>query len=218
MMGIALPLRMGSLDLAHANLLSVEVANLIGHSAMSLATASICIFVWRVFRPEESWGRNIALVLIGTQLVAIPALLVSGGTRDELGPVILVVNVTRAIPLFWALFESLRYRSVMRRRMSIGLADPVVSNRFTLFSLWTGALGLLPTAAVVLRIHARMAGLGNAEAADSWIMTAMRVIMLGCGVTAAITIWLSFFPPEAYLSRLRAREAAPRSEEQPLPR
>ena len=48
----------------------------------------------------------------------------------------------------WGAAESLRYFSMMRRRAKLGLADPLVTNRFLLWGLGIGAamVGLRPIA------------------------------------------------------------------------
>ena len=47
--------------------------------------------------------------------------------------------VARVAPYYWLAAESLSYWSAARRRVRIGLADPLVTNRFLLLGLWAVA-------------------------------------------------------------------------------
>ncbi|MFK7894917.1 MAG: hypothetical protein AB8G23_03725 [Myxococcota bacterium] len=40
------------------------------------------------------------------------------------------MSAIRGIPFLWGFCEALRYYAQMRRRLTLGLADPVVANRF----------------------------------------------------------------------------------------
>jgi len=127
-------------------------ANLVGHLATSVAICGFIVFVWRVFRGADRWARGLAAGLIGAQLASLGALIVLGGYRDERSTALLVCNAVRALPFAWGFLESLRYHRLMKRRLRMNLADSVVANRFGLFSIWTGALFLLPLSILVVRL------------------------------------------------------------------
>ncbi len=63
----------------------------------------------------------------------------------------LTTNTARIVPTAWACYESLRYYRSMHRRQTLGLADPIVANRFLLWSIWTGAVTFLPLVALTIR-------------------------------------------------------------------
>jgi len=207
-MACGLPMRMAAVEIQLASGSGGEMLNALGHAALSLTTIAILFFVWRVFRPDDVWARAVVYAFSAFQIALIPALVWLGGLRDETGGIVVVANVSRSLPLFWALFESLRYRGLMSRRVELGLADPVVANRFTLFSLWTGSLAVLPTVVVAIRLYLRGTGLDEAaviaENPVGWIMPLIRIVLVSGGLTAAVAIWLSFFPPRFYIARLEA--------------
>jgi hypothetical protein len=124
---------------------------------------------------------------------------------------IVATNFARLLPTSWAFYESLRYWRAMRRRDSLGLADPVVTNRFLLWSIWTGAVTALPLIALALRSVAILA-LGSepdARLLGTELAVAMlrfvAILFVAIAPLAAVALTLSFFPPSAYLERVRRR-------------
>jgi hypothetical protein len=95
---------------------------------------------------------------------------------------------SRSAALLWLFFESASYARSMRRRLRLGLADPIVANRFVLWAIWTGALALIPL--FVLGLRAALAVLGAG------------------GATAVAAGWLAFFPPASYQRWIGARAVA----------
>ena len=131
----------------------------------------------------------------------------SVGALREAHPSVIAANVVRGLAFPWACFESLRYWLRMRRRLALGLADPVVTNRFALWSLWTGVLAALPI--VVLAARAAAYGAVGDERAEVLraVLPIVRLTILMGVTTAFVCIWLSFFPPRAWVARLRAKAA-----------
>ena len=112
----------------------------------------IVIFVVSTFRPRELWAKALAALLIGA---------LWGGTLgwelsnrfDSIGRGNgfwwLEYAAIWTYPL-WTMVESYRYYALMRRRQAIGLADPMVTNRFLLWgsaslgtalATWTSSIG-----------------------------------------------------------------------------
>ena len=123
----------------------------------------------------------------------------------------LFVNACRTLPFLWALIESLVYRAQMKKRESLGLADPVVTNRFGLFAIWGGALFVLPVAILIIRLRLRALGVdgGIAGSIDlGWVMPLVQGLLVGTGLFAFTALWLSFFPPRFYIERITRRTAA----------
>jgi hypothetical protein len=209
---VALPLRLIAVEAQLANVQGATTLNILGHLMMSLSTICVLMFIWRVFRPTEAWAEWGVYAMCSLQLALIPAVVLLNGHRDETQPIVLFANITRALPFLWAFGESRRYHGLMVKRVNLGLADPVVANRFTLFSLWTGALFVLPSVAVAMRIFLSGMGLEEVAAANSgvtlgWILGVMRATIVTCGSVASVAIWLSFFPPQFYTRRLAARDS-----------
>ena len=103
--------------------------------------------------------------------------------------------------------EALLYWRKMRRRLRLGLADPVVTNRFFLWGLGAGAAGV----GSAVGIGAQLAtGLTPLEI--PWVTLSSSLH----GLTAAIAMWLAFLPTDGYRRFLRQQEAALKAEGQAL--
>jgi hypothetical protein len=83
------------------------------------------------------------------------------------------------------------------RRMALGLADPVVTNRFLLWGLF----GLMATGINVASAAGVVLG------ADPTHSPLVLVPMGLLGAGAALAKYLAFFPPAWYLGRLRTPAA-----------
>ena len=102
----------------------------------------------------------------------------------------------RTSGLGWSALESLRYHRIMRRRMQLGLADPVVTESFRLWGLGAGAA----FAGSLLGLAARaLTGHGAAE------FPILNLVLSLLGLVAAIAMWLAFLPTPAYLRFVEAR-------------
>ena len=196
------------LPLAASGLLDPELSRrlaLAAQAGMTAAIACFVLFAWRVFRPGSRGARALACALLAVNALAAAAV-VAGGTPVPVGPVGLVVVLARASALLWLFAESTLHAVRMRRRLHLGLADPIVANRFLLWSIWTGALALIPLFVLAMR------ALGGLEPAvpGAPLPGAVRAVLavLGSGgAAAAVAVWLAFFPPAAYRRWLVARAA-----------
>ncbi len=98
--------------------------------------------------------------------------------------------------LLWGSAEALVYWRKMRRRLRLGLADPVVTNRFFLWGLGAGAAGLGTAIGMVAQL---VTGLPPLQM--PWITLSSSLH----GLTAAVALWLAFVPNQAYLRFIEAR-------------
>lgn len=164
-----------------------------GLSLIGLGTVPVYVFTCTVFRAGERWALGLAVA---------GSLLVLWGCFAQLGGFSLHIDASRPrlelvlgrlLCFGWATAESLRMYFLMRRRVAVGLADPVLSNRFLLFALWSAAMGLLPG------LHALDRLLGGATG----YLRLLAVFPKGIGVCMFVAIFLNFFPPRAYLRWLR---------------
>jgi hypothetical protein len=191
--------------------LPTETARLIAFGAqggMSVAIACLVRFTWVVFRPGASPARWLAPALIAANLAAFFAVVWSG-MPVPVGRVGLGVLLARCTALFWLFLESTRYARRMRRRVRLGLADPIVANRFALWSIWTGALAGIPFFVLGLRVAGLLEAPVPGEPLPASLRATFAVLGAGCGV-AVVACWLAFFPPDAYRRWLAKRAPAPR--------
>ena len=103
-----------------------------------------------------------------------------------------------AIPLAWGTYESLRYWELLRKRVKLGLADPLVADRMRLWSI-------AEFSACVINVSTTVAAFFGIDFA---VATAGAFVIAPLGLLAASSMWLAFIPPAAYLRRVISRAAA----------
>lgn len=179
---------------------AVHVAGLAGLAFHHVGVAFTLAFVVEVFRPTERWAPALAVALVGVLVVSWLGLLVSGGMPRPgtgTGWYWLGFWVMGTYP-FWITVESLHYWALMRRRRTLGLADPLVTNRFALFA----TASLLAAGAIWTAALPGLLDLAPAEQMRIAPLTLSVTGTLGFGAISAY--WLAFFPPGWYARRLGA--------------
>jgi hypothetical protein len=163
----------------------------------NLGVLACYAFNWRVFRP----GRSGALATAGAGLLFAASWIGHGvdpgwagaGSR---GAWYYTGLATRAAAFVWGGLEAFGHWTRMRRRLRIGLADPVVADRMLLWA----ANSLV----IALGFAVFLAGklfLGD----NAPVVVACASV---CGLVAAAAMTLAFFPPRLYLRWRGARAAA----------
>ncbi len=178
-------------------ILSDAAAGLAVGVAVAVSSCALLAFVRTVFRPSEKWARGLAWALgIVIPVVFIGPHLLGGPTPE----VRIAWSVFRSTALLWAFLECALYHARMRRQLAIGLADPIVANRFLLWSFWTAGTALLPTSGLVGRLRAR-GGLVEdytvSREPGVGVFVFAAIIFSGL-LVSAVSLWLSFTPPAAY--------------------
>lgn len=183
-----------------------------GTLAMLVGQAGVYLFTWRTFRPESARAK--AAVVLGCAVGAVGFLIEAGDGGFALRIVPGLGHwlswLGRTAPMVWVAVECLRYRSLLLRRVRIGLADPVVANRVGLWGVWAAA-GFLNVAADLVSRLVYRALAGTTEAVPEllrpvFFVTTNTTMVLGA--VSAVTLFLTFFPPRAYLRWVRSRAAA----------
>ncbi|MBW2233217.1 MAG: hypothetical protein JRH17_22765 [Deltaproteobacteria bacterium] len=99
-------------------------------------------------------------------------------------------SLARFAAPIWSGYEAFRFHGLMQKRLHLGLADPLVTNRFL---LW----GIAQVAALT--------GLSMRVLDAHGVLTEIAAVMMpAAGLGAAIAYWVTFFPPEAYRRRFAA--------------
>lgn len=177
---------------------------LMAFGSVGVAAGVCCelVFNWRVYHPEQR--SLVGIVLFGALGFAL--ILVSQAASGF--PVVAPVDWTYYLrsflmvgALLWGSAEALRYWGMMRRRVRIGLADPVVSNRFLLWGIGTFAAGFGALLGNVVQI---VTGVPSTDI--PWVLASSSAH----GMVAAVAMWFAFVPPAGYarLIRRRAIQAA----------
>jgi len=196
---ISLSIRVARFDPAHAEALRATIS-----ACFAVASGSLLLFGWCVFRrgvrvaKAGAWGGVLLFAWIWASDFATGAYATSSGFG---------LRTLMFSPYLWVFAESLHYHRIMRRRMRLGLADAVTTNRFLLFAIWTGGVVAI---AILGLLGATLAQLGGGEFneqelfSNTAILTLTRILSLPVG----ISIWLTFFAPARYRRWLEQRALA----------
>ena len=153
---------------------------------LNAGAAAAWAFTWLVFRPTSRTARA---VVVGMSFALLACLIGEGvlGAFDTDQPASVATRVSdwlRTLALLWGAAEALRYRRQLARQARIGLADPEVMARTTLWGvalLAAGATGVVDST-VKLMVQ---------RALDYPQLT---LLLAAAGTVAAVCLWLAFSP------------------------
>jgi hypothetical protein len=169
----------------------------------------ILLFVLTVFRRRKRWARVLFAVAVAALWGGMIGVGATGGFHDLERKGFfwwLEYAVIWTYPI-WPAVESFRYWRMMKRRQRLGLADPLVTNRFLLWALASTSTLLaiwVSSSPMLMGDPATVARLQTA----TYLLTALF------GIVTVGLYGLTFFPPRWYRDRLAARatsRAAPES-------
>jgi hypothetical protein len=180
----------------------VSAAALGVHLCRGLATGAVVIMVWRVFAPGRVWASTLSgILLLGIALALVGEVREMRPPATTSHPLYWLWNGLMMASFGWGSWEPLRYHAMLRRRMRLGLADPVVANRILLWGIASGCIAIQTPVVLANMV------LGGEDRIAPWALAVLSV--LSC--LASATIWLAFFPPTPYLKRIAGRAAAGKS-------
>ena len=177
---------------------AVEWMVQLGLPLISLGTICCYLFTCSTFRSGQRWAQGLAAA--GSALCLWGCFTQLGGLSGQLdsGRPHLSFVLARVLCFGWATYEALRLYRMMRRRRALGLGDPVVANRFLLFAVWSGSMGVLPM------VH----GLDRLLGGPVGYQRLLAIFPKSIGTVMLASIVLTFFPPRAYLRWLRGAQPA----------
>jgi hypothetical protein len=111
------------------------------------------------------------------------------------GPATVAIVALTAVVFGWPAAESLGYYVKLRRRQTLGLADPVVVNRFLLWGIACASSVFI----AFVNVGAALAGRNIMEFQPAMIISATL------GVMNSTLLILAFLPPAPYLRFVRRR-------------
>jgi hypothetical protein len=155
------------------------------------------LFIRGAFRPESAWAT--AVVILCTLFLFAGAAISSLGagfsnSLDDSGYLIEWVGYT--VPCFWMCCEGALFHSAAKKRVRIGLCDPVVANRYLLFAGF-GFCQIAACAADLIWAY------GNSAAGAP---SSLAGGLLGATEFASVAaLWLAFFPPPFYSNWIARR-------------
>ena len=176
----------------------------------SVGGCAIYVFTWRTFRMGETWP----LLVVATAIAAVASAYVWNAATGEFvvkvlpGPGYWLERGVFVAGMAWMSIESLRYWALLRRRARIGLAEPLLVNRFLLWGIWAATVGVLASSDLAARLaYVYMTGETTALLVDEAmpiIVVTVAATSIG-GAIAAGTLWLTFFPTPRYARWIEAR-------------
>lgn len=181
----------------------------LGNLATGAGLFATLVFTRRVFRPDTAAGRAAVWTLTGMMALGFAIYGLTGGfptaRYDSWGGAIMMAGIVGTN--LWVSFEPLRYHQLMRRRLRLGLAEPLVVDRFLLWGVGSAARLLL----VLLGVGASLV----VRDLEPVTALAFSKIVLGmtsvCGLVASVSYWLAFYPTPGYRRWVERRFSASRA-------
>jgi hypothetical protein len=167
--------------------------------ASNAGFAAIAVFTQHTFRRDSLPARAAAAALVSGLGFALLAQALGEGfaVRVIPGAAYWLGFALRSAALAWLAAESLRWFVALRRRLRLGLAEPLVTNRFLLLGIWACTMLGMGMADVVARIW-YVTSTGSAE---RWVPELAHSIVIATvsttsalGIVVATTLFLAFFP------------------------
>jgi hypothetical protein len=179
---------------------SLHAAALLGGSGGAFAKY---VFNWRVYHPQ-SRGVGALVITAGLLLATcyVAEVVTSRFSSPYTGsPPYYGRSALQAGCLLWGAAESLVYWRKMRRRLALGLAEPLVANRFLLWGVGAAAAGIGTLVGLTAQLLT-----GIPPLRIPWVMLSSSCF----GLTAAVALWLAFLPGRRYrrLVEGRARQGS----------
>jgi hypothetical protein len=175
-----------------------------------VGTIGLHVFTWITFRRDSARARSAAVA--GSLLVVAAACTqaLTEGFAVTVFPGLAYWGfyVARVAPYYWLAAESLHYYAAARRRLRLGLSDPLVTNRFLLLGLWAISWAAMGFSDLVARgVYVMVTGSTGEVQLDTAgpIILVTITITSAFGALAAVTLALSFFPTRAYRRFVESR-------------
>ena len=168
-------------------------------AAVGLGAAAACILMawWKIYHPARRWAPW-AVSLWSALLAAVCVLQMSrplSAMAIGASPWEALRVIAQGGPYAAIAWSGFRYHAVLRRRLRLGLADPVVANRIWLWNIAASAVTL------------QYGYIWAAPHLDSLFhaVSATPAFVGTLGVLMAVCIMHAFYPPQGYLRWIKRR-------------
>lgn len=166
--------------------------SLIGRIIYAVSVIGIAVFTLRVLQSDESWTRWLVYssALLAAGGIGLTVLEEDwGGFQPLRGHGFWLEWVGLLVPFVWMGLAAFAQFGKTRKRVRMGLADPLLSSHFLLLSLFGffHACGFFVEAAIYIIF----------ESQGQWT-AAMDVSYAAFDMLSALAVWLAFFPPVFY--------------------
>jgi hypothetical protein len=162
---------------------------------------AILTFTRRVFRPESALAKAAAFAVTAILLGgAVGHGVATGFDRDLSGGFAVLYLSGTILSNGWTAVEALLYYAMMRKRVKIGLVEPLEANRFLLWGSGAGsAAAMLISTTIEMQINTTLTPSGI-ETMRMFTLPLMCVLGLAC----AGCYLFAFFPAAWYVRRFAA--------------
>jgi hypothetical protein len=183
----------------------VASMNGVGHLLCCVGVFGGICFNYLVFRPKRAWALRLVWLSAVTMTAGYVGYGLTGGFSHGrfAGVWFWLFYGTYIAGAAWVMVEPFHYYGVMRRRLRLGLADPLVANRFILWG--SGSVcrfTMLVTGAVPAALFDRIPP--ELWPSVTWL-TFIAVAIAGFGLS--VTYWLTFFPTRGYVRFVTQRHS-----------
>ncbi len=190
-------------DPASAGLTAITM---LGKMTHNIGVMCMIGFVLLVFRRGVVWARWLAGLMAAVLWIGFVGVCLTGGLETGSPEGFwywFEFSVIGTYPV-WTSIEALRYYTSMRKRQELGLADPLLVNRFLLWGV-AALLSLAAIWAVTVPALLGVRGMGPTSPFMSYCMIATSIFGTGC----VSMYWMTFFPPSWYANRITAQVPNP---------
>ena len=173
----------------------------LGRVIAAIGVGGLALGSWRIYRPDDTSAAVSAAVVCaiaatGCAMQTMPGSIPAPGHASWA----LLFSVVASLCAYgWASVEAFHYHVQMKRRLALGLADPVITQQFR---LW-GISGVC-AAATTLTNSFVIFWLGRALQSMPATFVAVQLALF----VATVCLWLAFYPPGFYRRRLSSRASA----------
>jgi hypothetical protein len=178
-----------------------------GNLATLFGLTAALWFNYRVFHGGQQSGRVVAIVTSALMAGGFVLYAARGGMKmgDLYGPASWPYVATMVIADLWLVTDALRFRAQLRRRLALGLAEPLVVDRLLLWSVASlariGLVLIAPVTSVVV---------GGTTDLRISLVPALLAASAAMIFVATVSLWLMLAPSEAYRRWVERRYAAAR--------
>ena len=160
--------------------------------ALSLGNVTFALFIRAVFRPDARWATWLVAAIVASLVAGLAGTAWIGdweGTNALANPWYWLDYFGGFAPSIWMAAEGFVQYFKARRRLKLGLCEPMACNRFLLWGIAGALWGILE---VVITAND-----------FTYALSGQWSLLLDLGVAAfeavpVVVIWLIFFPPEFY--------------------
>jgi hypothetical protein len=175
-----------------------------GMGTVAVAAVLLIAFTQRVFRPDSGWARGLFVgvsFLLAAAVAWMSWVNFVGETLTEVVPRMrpgtLVLMGSLLVCFAWASCESLLHHANLKRRLALGLVDPILVDRFFLWGVSSGATTLL------MGVLLYCVQTGMVIMRDPVSLSAIAIV----GSVMSAAWYLTFLAPESYLEFVRRHTA-----------